>query len=977
MSDDVVSSGFYKRPSEIKAQIERKVQEESRSDDVKSKEFMQVSKKRSQDVPSFSKRPSHVKAGWEARVEEENRADDIKAREFTQGTGWSKKRAQDVPSFAEKPSQVKGGIEANVEKESKSDDVKARSYLKKTVKEHSVPRILTEPSHVKEGIEANVEKERASHDEKARNFLEETTYRGVEARKFKTTLIPLSVLFSKPHKDQVRISPNGTYLAWRTRGRSMGDPNEEDNGVRNIFVKKRETSTIRQITFYNELDACVYFTFTPDDKSIVFLRETKRGSESYHLYAIEINPFFDQDDEKADDPSSPPPAQPRNLIKDPNMTCGIGFVGGIQMWTSSESPRHIFVSTSEIGPYAMFWDISRVNIDTAELSLVEKNIMSSKWGMIRVVIITLIARILSLCCIKIRPPGVPIQWFPDDQLLFRGRMEVNFLDLGASFCARSRKNGKWKTLHACSFEDTNLQLVGSSGGSGTARMEFSSNGGDQVDIHLCAFKTGGKTSDTTTYDRFNVNTGQYLKRVAGGNAKSDITGFVAHPETGRAQFVYYEWEKIMLEVIPGTDSDTVDWRKTGLEDDIQYIRSYFQPSMTFQIVSRANSDDAWVLFAENDTGASMFKGSPSAYFLFTRSTISARQAHGSSFEAKRNMELIFPSRPEMKKYKLARMDPVHCVARDGKDIMCYLSHQQALPSIKGRQPEPPGPPPPLIMVIHGGPQARDSWGYNPLCQFLCSRGFRVLQVNYRGSTGFGARFLRLGMNGEFYKSVQTDIADAAKYATSNSDTESADDNADIPPLPWGDSDQLAILGGSFGGYSALWGITSTNPGLYKCAVAICPISSVGAANDQSKKAFGGSPLIAKYWQRVFGKDVSKKKRVAMKASPMYQIDKVGKGSTIALYHGENDRRAPIEHSYNMMKELKRCGIAGELVTFTGEGHGMSKEANVLYMYYRIEEFLCKKFGMGLFDAGEDTKKFEQNTAKVKWSAEYAEGNTDI
>jgi len=113
----------------------------------------------------------------------------------------------------------------------------------------------------------------------------------------------------------------------------------------------------------------------------------------------------------------------------------------------------------------------------------------------------------------------------------------------------------------------------------------------------------------------------------------------------------------------------------------------------------------------------------------------------------------------------------------------------------------------------------------------------------------------------------------------------------------------------------------------------------------------------------------------MKASPMYHIDKVGKGPSelsIALYHGENDRRAPVEHSYNMLKEMKRWGLAGELVTFAGEGHGISKDANLLYMYYRIEEFLCKKFGMELFDAGEDTKKFEENTARVEWSAKYAE-----
>ena len=562
------------------------------------------------------------------------------------------------------------------------------------------------PDHVKGGIEANAEKEKLSHDEKA--------------RKLKSNLTPLSVLFSKPHNDHVRISPNGAYLAWRTRGRGMGDPHEEDNGVMNIFVKKRETLTIRQMTFYKEFDACVHFKFTPDNKSIIFLRETQRGSECYHLYAIEIDPFFDQGSKNADDPQLPPPAKPRNLIKDRMMTCGIGFVGGTQLWTSAESPRHVFLSTSQIGPHAMFWDISRVDIDTYELTLIEENIMSSTLGMIQVVFLTLIARMLSFFCIRMKPPGVPIQWFPDKQLAFRGRLEVNLLKLGASFCARNQNKGIWKTIHSCTWDDINLQLIGSTGGSGTARMEFD---GNNVDIHLCAFKACGKASDTTTYDRFNINTGQYLKRVAGGDAKSDITGFCADPH-GRTQFTYYEREKRLLEIIPdiGSEDD-----RSRLEEDIRYIKSYFQPSIIFSIMSRANSDDIWIIYAESDAGHSMFKGSPSAYFLYSRASASAQTAKGYSAEVTRNMELIFPSRPEMNKYQLSRMHPVHIKARDGEDILCYLSSMPLSPS-KGGRIEHLGPSPPLVLVIHGGPQARDSWGYNPLCQFLCSRGFRVLQV---------------------------------------------------------------------------------------------------------------------------------------------------------------------------------------------------------------------------------------------------------
>lgn len=261
---------------------------------------------------------------------------------------------------------------------------------------------------------------------------------------------------------------------------------------------------------------------------------------------------------------------------------------------------------------------------------------------------------------------------------------------------------------------------------------------------------------------------------------------------------------------------------------------------------------------------------------------------------------------------------------------------------------------------------------------LCGTFFHK-KVNYRGSTGFGSRFLRIGLNGQFYQSLQNDIVDAATYATKSA-------NRKDQQLPWGDPERLAILGSSFGGYSALCGMTFY-PGLYKCAVAICPIASVGAANDQSKKSFGGSPLIAKYWRRVFGEEVTNNKKVAMNASPLYHLDKVCDGASIALYHGEKDPRAPVGHSYRVVDDLQQrdnSGVSGEFVTFSGEGHRISKEANVLYMYNRIEKFLCGQFGMmnALEKEESDILSDEWtkgNTASVKWfkKSGVAEGTSEL
>ena len=148
-------------------------------------------------------------------------------------------------------------------------------------------------------------------------------------------------------------------------------------------------------------------------------------------------------------------------------------------------------------------------------------------------------------------------------------------------------------------------------------MEFDD---DEVDIHLCTFKENGKVSDTMTHDKFNINTGHHLRCVAGSDVKSDNRGFGTDPK-GCARFVYHEWVKFALEIIPG---------RGNVVKDIHFIRSYFKPMMSFRIVSCTNSDDSWIVFAQNDAGHYMFQSSPSAFFLFTRAIINYHSTQGST-----------------------------------------------------------------------------------------------------------------------------------------------------------------------------------------------------------------------------------------------------------------------------------------------------------------------------------------------------------
>lgn len=522
--------------------------------------------------------------------------------------------------------------------------------------------------------------------------------------------IPLELLFAKPDKDQLRLSPHGTYLAWRGRV----------DGTLNLFIqtfnpkavengKSIIDETAKQLTFFTDRDACCYFTFTPDEKTILFLRDITRGSETYHLHAIDIDLFLNSYDGNTSSAQLP---TPRNLILNPKITCAMGFTGGIQLWTASSSsslsPRTVYLSTSKIGPYAMFWDISRVDIDTAETFVIEQNVMTTYRGRVYFLITSFVCLAMKsfLGAIKkiipftefitdkldFQLPGIPIEWFPDEDMQFRGRIEAH-ANLSFSFCAKARgANNKWKSLHTVLFERANLQLFGSSGGSGTARMEYSptSSESDTVDVHLCNFGN----FDTTTYERFDLKTNGHVACVANSN-KVDIAGFVSHPKTRRAQYVMYEYEKTTTEAL-STNASLAD---------LEYLKSYFEPSVIFHIISRTYNCMTWIIYAVSDIGQQSCKDCPGGYFLFCKGNQNHKSIH-----------LILPSRPQLSQYKLSPMKPINIKARDGEDILCYLSS----PSNSEKKP--------LILLIHGGPQARDHWGFNPICQFLCNRGFRTLQV---------------------------------------------------------------------------------------------------------------------------------------------------------------------------------------------------------------------------------------------------------
>jgi dipeptidyl aminopeptidase/acylaminoacyl peptidase len=272
---------------------------------------------------------------------------------------------------------------------------------------------------------------------------------------------------------------------------------------------------------------------------------------------------------------------------------------------------------------------------------------------------------------------------------------------------------------------------------------------------------------------------------------------------------------------------------------------------------------------------------------------------------------LFVSRPELEKFTLAPMKPVIIQSRDHLELPCYLT-------------VPPGIEPrklPLVLVVHGGPWARDSWGFDANAQWLANRGYAVLEVNYRGSTGFGKRFLHAG-DREWAGKMHDDLIDAVNWAV----------NEGIA-----DAKRVGIFGGSYGGYAALVGATFT-PDVFACAVDI-----VGPSNLLTLLR-----SIPPYWEpmkRLFAVrvgDIESEPDFLRARSPLFKSDRIKIPLLIA--QGANDPRVKQAESEQIVEALRKSGKPVEYMLFPDEGHGFARPENRLKFYAAAEAFLAKFLG---------------------------------
>ena len=277
----------------------------------------------------------------------------------------------------------------------------------------------------------------------------------------------------------------------------------------------------------------------------------------------------------------------------------------------------------------------------------------------------------------------------------------------------------------------------------------------------------------------------------------------------------------------------------------------------------------------------------------------------------RTLELLADIAPWLPEAQLSSMEPIVFEARDGLAIHGYLTLPQ------GRDPRNL----PVVVNVHGGPWARDVWGFNPEVQFLANRGYAVLQVNFRGSTGYGRKFWEASFR-EWGRKMQDDLTDGVQWLIAQGVA---------------DPSRIAIYGGSYGGYATLAGLAFT-PDLYACGADYVGVSNLLTFMKSIPPYW--KPFLAML-QEMVG-DMEKDEAMLRAASPVFSADRIK--SPLLIAQGAKDPRVVKSESDQMVDAMRKRGVEVEYLVKDNEGHGFRNEENRFEFYESMERFLAKHIG---------------------------------
>lgn len=421
---------------------------------------------------------------------------------------------------------------------------------------------------------------------------------------------------------------------------------------------------------------------------------------------------------------------------------------------------------------------------------------------------------------------------------------------------------------------------------GTAPLGFDESG----QILYMTDSRGRNTSALVAIDLAKNGT-----RVLAQDKRADVAELIVHPTQKTIQAVSFHYTRKRWEVLDA-----------GVAGDLEALGAVADGD--FSVTSRTLDDTRWIVSYVMDDG-------PLRYYLYDRPAKKAT--------------FLFTNRRELEGAPLAKMHPVVIEARDGLPLVSYLT----LP--RGSDPDGDGRPTsalPLVLYVHGGPWSRDAWGFNSTHQWLANRGYAVLSVNYRGSVGFGKDFVNAA-NLEWAGTMHDDLLDAVAWATDNG----------IAP-----KDRICIMGGSYGGYATLVGLTFT-PEVFACGVDI-----VGPSNLETLLASippYWAPMLEMFAHRVGDPRTPEGKKLLNERSPLTRVDAIKR--PLLIGQGANDPRVKQAESDQIVRAMQEKGIPVTYVLFADEGHGFARPENRLAFYAVAEQFLARHLGGSAEPIGTD------------------------
>jgi dipeptidyl aminopeptidase/acylaminoacyl peptidase len=383
-----------------------------------------------------------------------------------------------------------------------------------------------------------------------------------------------------------------------------------------------------------------------------------------------------------------------------------------------------------------------------------------------------------------------------------------------------------------------------------------------------------KTSDEAMTARIvEVTLEGNVKTILFEDKKYDIENIVVDSKTKLLSAAYFYKERMV-------------WLYSDkrFKDDISILRNYTRGDIN--IVSCDSNNKKWVVEYINDDR-------PIEYYFFDRTT-------------KQNQRL-FSQNDNIKFYRLSKTKPISFKARDGMTIYGYIT----LPVSESKNL-------PTVLLVHGGPWVRDIWKYSPMVQWLANRGYAVLQVNYRGSSGYGKNYFHAGRR-EWAGKMHSDLIDGKRWSIKNGYT---------------DPSRVAVVGGSYGGYAALVSLTFT-PMDFTCGVSFVGPSNLVTLLQSFPAYWRSSSVIF----NLFVGDPNIDEKQLLDKSPITFVDRIQRPLLIA--HGANDPRVKQCESDMIVDSMRRADKEVEYLLFKDEGHGFKKPCNQKKFTAAVEKFLHK------------------------------------